>query len=362
MAPGSRTAIRAPTTPPWSSGSWRPGRSPWPRPTWTNSPWAPAANTAPAGPPGIPGTSSRVPGGSSSGSIVSVAAGYAPFALGTDTGGSVRLPASFCNVTALRPTYGVLSRFGVTAMASSLDQVGPVAASAQDLAAGLSRHGRARSPGLHQRGPARRASAWLDLQPGILKGLRIGLPKEYFGEGIDPGVRERPWNSHCSAWHPREQNWWRSPCPARRYAIDTYYLICTSEVSSNMSRFDGVRYGLRKRADSLHGMIAETRDQGFGPEVKRTDPAWSLLPFQGLLRRLLPEGPEGQDPDHPGFHGGLPQGGRAPDPRQPHRGFPDSEPRPTTPWPCTWPTSSRSRPPWQRCPACPSPPASRPLG
>lgn len=209
----------------------------------------------------------RVPGGSSSGSIVAVAAGYAPFALGTDTGGSVRLPASFCNVTALRPTYGVLSRFGVTAMASSLDQVGPVARSARDLAAGLSV--------LTGRDPLDSTSLDLpeahrlaNLMPGCLQGLRIGLPREYFGDGIDPGVRQVIGTAleHLASEGAELVD---VSLPHTRYAIETYYVICTSEVSSNMSRFDGVRYGLRKESDSLHGMISGTREEGFGAEVKR---------------------------------------------------------------------------------------------
>lgn len=209
----------------------------------------------------------RVPGGSSSGSIVAVAAGYAPFALGTDTGGSVRLPASFCNVTALRPTYGVLSRFGVTAMASSLDQVGPVARSARDLAAGLSV--------LTGRDPLDSTSLDLpeahrlaNLTPGRLKGLKIGLPKEYFGDGIDPGVRQVI-GTALKRLASEGAELVDVSLPHTRYAIETYYVICTSEVSSNMSRFDGVRYGLRKDSGSLHGMIAGTREQGFGAEVKR---------------------------------------------------------------------------------------------
>lgn len=209
----------------------------------------------------------RVPGGSSSGSIVAVAAGYVPFALGTDTGGSVRLPASFCNVTALRPTYGVLSRYGVTAMASSLDQVGPVARNAHDLAAGLSV--------LTGRDPLDSTSMDLpqtgrlgDLRPGQLKGLRVGLPMEYFGEGIDPQVR-RVLGTALERLASEGAELVDVSLPHTRYAIETYYVVCTSEVSSNMSRFDGVRYGLRKESDSLHGLISGTREQGFGHEVKR---------------------------------------------------------------------------------------------
>ena len=219
------------------------------------------------GPTRNPWDLTRVPGGSSSGSIVSVAAGYAPLALGSDTGGSVRLPASFCNVSALRPTYGVLSRFGVTAMASSLDQVGPVASSALDLALALSvmaGQDCRDATSVNLPGVERLAQ----LRPGTLKGLRVGLPKEYFGEGISPevrGVLETALNRMASEGAELVD----ISLPHTSYAIETYYLVCTSEVSSNMSRFDGVRYGQRIEGDSLHGMIAQTRDVGLGPEVKR---------------------------------------------------------------------------------------------
>ncbi len=219
------------------------------------------------GPTRNPWDTSRVPGGSSSGSIVSVSANYVPFALGTDTGGSVRLPASFCNVTALRPTYGVLSRYGITSMASSLDQVGPVASNARNLAAGLSViAGKDPLDSTSMDLPDR--ERLVDLKAGNLKGLRVGLPKEYFENGIDPGVRQVIGTAiHDLASEGAELV--DVSLPTTSYAIETYYLICTSEVSSNMSRFDGVRYGLRENGQSLHGMISETRDKGFGPEVKR---------------------------------------------------------------------------------------------
>jgi aspartyl-tRNA(Asn)/glutamyl-tRNA(Gln) amidotransferase subunit A len=221
------------------------------------------------GPTRNPWDPSRVPGGSSSGSVVSVAAGYAPLALGSDTGGSVRLPASFCNVTALRPTYGVLSRYGLTAMASSLDQVGPIAATAEDVAlvfgvmAGADPQD---STSVDLPDIERLAS----LQGADLNGVRIGLPKEYFDEGLEPAVR----NLLDAALHEFERQGARLvevSLPHTRYAIDTYYLLCTSEVSSNLSRFDGVRYGLRSPAPhpGVAEMIAGTRDQGLGPEVKR---------------------------------------------------------------------------------------------
>ena len=219
------------------------------------------------GPTRNPWDLERVPGGTSSGPVVAVAAGYVPFALGTDTGGSVRLPGSFCNITALRPTYGVLSRYGVTATASSLDQVGPVAGSAQDLAAGFSVMAGADpldSTSIALPGADRLAR----LRPAELRGLRIGLPREYFAEGIAPGVRAAL-ESALATLQTCGAELVEVGLPHTPYAIDTYYLINTSEVSSNLARYDGVRYGDRRPADSLRGMIADTRDRGFGPEAKR---------------------------------------------------------------------------------------------
>jgi aspartyl-tRNA(Asn)/glutamyl-tRNA(Gln) amidotransferase subunit A len=220
-----------------------------------------------AGPARNPWDPGRVPGGSSSGPVVAVAAGYAPFALGTDTGGSVRLPGSFCNITALRPTYGVLSRYGVTAMASSLDQVGPVAGSAEDLAAGFAAMAGvdpldATSIGL----PGRERLA--RLRPAALKGLRVGLPREYFADGIDPGVRATL-ETALAELAGQGAELVELSMPHTPYAIDTYYLIVTSEVSSNLARYDGVRYGARERAGHFQDLVADTRDHGFGPEVKR---------------------------------------------------------------------------------------------
>ncbi len=219
------------------------------------------------GPTRNPWDLDRVPGGSSSGAVVAVSAGYAPLALGTDTGGSVRLPAGFCGVSALRPTYGVLSRYGVTAMASSLDQVGPVAVSAKDLATGLALMA-GRDPLDSTSLELPRADQLAVLCAAPLKGLRIGLPKEYFGEGLSAGVRgvlETALGRLASEGAELVE----VSLPHTRFAIDTYYLINTSEVSSNLSRFDGVRYGARNTSEGLHSMISSTRDEGFGPEAKR---------------------------------------------------------------------------------------------
>jgi aspartyl-tRNA(Asn)/glutamyl-tRNA(Gln) amidotransferase subunit A len=214
-----------------------------------------------------PWDTTRVPGGSSSGSVVAVSAGYAPLALGSDTGGSVRLPASFCSATALRPTYGVLSRYGVTAMASSLDQVGPIAATAADIALSMSVMA-GRDPMDSTSVDLPEMNRLVPLRPRKLKGLRIGLPKEYFGDGLEAGVRAQL-DAAIQVFADQGAEIREVSLPHTRYAIDTYYLLCTSEVSSNLSRFDGVRFGNRVAADGLPEMIAETRDQGLGSEVKR---------------------------------------------------------------------------------------------
>ncbi len=219
------------------------------------------------GPTRNPWDLDRTPGGSSSGAIVAVAAGYAPLALGTDTGGSVRLPGSFCNVTALRPTYGVLSRFGVAAMTSSLDQVGPAARSAEEVALALGVMAGADprdATSLDLPGAARLHP----LRPADLKGLRIGLPRECFGDAIAPGVRAAL-DGALDLFRQEGAELVPLSLPHTPYAIEAYYVLCTSEVSSNLSRFDGVRYGLRAGAEDLHGMISGTRDAGFGSEVKR---------------------------------------------------------------------------------------------
>jgi aspartyl-tRNA(Asn)/glutamyl-tRNA(Gln) amidotransferase subunit A len=199
--------------------------------------------------------------------VVAVSAGYTPLALGSDTGGSVRLPASFCNVTALRPTYGVLSRYGLTAMASSLDQVGPIATSAADIALAFGAMA-GMDPMDSTSTDLPRADCLAPLRPRNLKGLRIGLPAEYFGDGLEPGARSLL-EKALEVFAGQGAEISEVSLPHTRYAIDTYYLLCTSEVSSNLSRFDGVRYGHRAEGGSLPEMIAETRNQGLGSEVKR---------------------------------------------------------------------------------------------
>jgi aspartyl-tRNA(Asn)/glutamyl-tRNA(Gln) amidotransferase subunit A len=210
----------------------------------------------------------RVPGGSSGGSAAAVAAGECLAALGTDTGGSIRLPASYCGVSGLKPTYGRVSRYGVIAYASSLDQVGPLAWSAADLAAVLgvvAGHDQRDSTSVPRPVPD-----YLAGLTGDVRGLRVGLPREYFADGIAPDV-ERATRSAIQAIADRGAQIVEVALPHTGYAIAAYYLVATAEASSNLARYDGVRYGLRRvdGGDSLVDMYRRTRDAGFGAEVKR---------------------------------------------------------------------------------------------
>lgn len=209
----------------------------------------------------------RVPGGSSGGSAVAVAAGECLASLGTDTGGSIRLPASFTGVCGLKPTYGRVSRFGVIAYASSLDQVGPFARSAEDLAMVLgviAGHDKRDSTSARLAVPDYRAG--LD---GDIRGLKLGLPRQFFPEGLSPDV-ERAVREAVEALRARGAEIVEVDLPHTEYAVAAYYLVATAEASSNLARYDGIRYGLRS-ADSaeLQSLYSETRDEGFGAEVKR---------------------------------------------------------------------------------------------
>ncbi len=209
----------------------------------------------------------RVPGGSSGGSAAAVAANMAVATLGSDTGGSIRQPASFCGVVGVLPTYGRVSRFGLIAFASSLDRVGPFAASVRDAAtmlgviAGHDANDATSSPL-----PVPDYAAESD-KP--VEGLRIGVPAEYFGEGLEPDVRAaiEKGIDHLKAAGCKVEP---VSLPTTRYAIPAYYLIATAEASANLARFDGVRYGYRSPASStLADMYSHSRDEGFGAEVKR---------------------------------------------------------------------------------------------
>ena len=221
------------------------------------------------GPTRNPHALDRVPGGSSGGSAAAVAAGMALATLGTDTGGSIRQPASFCGVVGLLPTYGRVSRYGLIAFASSLDRVGPFASSVRDAANMLEvMAGPDPKDATSSALPVPGYGALLEEQRGVA-GMRIGVPREYFGEGLDPEVRAKV-EAAIDSLRQAGATIHEISLPHTRYAVPAYYLIATAEASSNLARFDGVRYGYRApHAATLSSMYRETRDAGFGAEVKR---------------------------------------------------------------------------------------------
>jgi len=219
------------------------------------------------GPVRNPWDSERVPGGSSGGSAAAVAARLAPAATGTDTGGSIRQPAALCNLTGLKPTYGVVSRYGMIAFASSLDQGGPMAASAEDCALLLNT-----MAGFDERDSTSLDRPLEDYARDLeqpLAGLRIGLPKEFFGEGCDAGVMAAV-RAAIAEYEKLGAMTVEVSLPNSHLSVPAYYVIAPAEASSNLSRFDGVRYGFRAEDyANLDDMYMKSRAQGFGAEVKR---------------------------------------------------------------------------------------------
>lgn len=216
----------------------------------TRNPWDPAC----------------IPGGSSGGSAAAVAAAQAVATLGTDTGGSIRQPASHCGCVGLKPTYGRVSRYGVIAYASSLDQVGPLTRDVTDCAimlGAVAGHDSKDSTSVDTQVPDYRAS----LSLGV-KGLRIGLPQEYFIAGLDPDVQSAM-TAAIDTYRRLGAEFVDISLPHTDYAVATYYLIATAEASSNLARYDGVRFGCRAEAAGLLDMYTKSRSQGFGAEVKR---------------------------------------------------------------------------------------------
>jgi aspartyl-tRNA(Asn)/glutamyl-tRNA(Gln) amidotransferase subunit A len=209
----------------------------------------------------------RVPGGSSGGSAAAVCANQSLYALGTDTGGSIREPASFCGITGLKVTYGRVSRYGVVAYASSFDTIGPLAKTAQDAALVLQ--------AIAGNDPADLTTpnvAVPDYSAELnqnLKGLKIGIPKEYFVTGMDPEV-EKTIRQAISKFEELGAKVQEVSLPLTKYAIATYYILVKSEASANLARYDGVRYGLSAKADNLLDNYLQSRALGFGPEVKRS--------------------------------------------------------------------------------------------
>ncbi len=219
------------------------------------------------GPARNPWDRERVPGGSSGGSAVAVAAGLAPAALGTDTGGSIRQPAAFCGITGLKPTYGRVSRYGMIAYASSLDQGGPMARTAEDCALLLQT-----IAGFDERDSTsieREAPDYADALEQDIAGLRIGLPKQYFAEGLDDGVA-RAIEAAIDEYRRLGAEIVEIELPNSGIAIPAYYVVAMAECSSNLSRFDGVRFGHRcNDPKDLEDLYKRSRAEGFGDEVKR---------------------------------------------------------------------------------------------
>ena len=220
------------------------------------------------GPVKNPRDKTRIPGGSSGGSAAAVAAGMAPAALGSDTGGSIRQPASLCGVVGVKPTFGRVSRYGLVAYASSLDQIGPLTRDVRSSARLLEvLAGFDGKDSTSSAAPVGRYEAACE-QP--TRGLRVGLPREYFGEGLDPDVRG-VLDELIAAWKVAGAEFVPVRLPHTDYGIATYYVLATAEASTNLSRFDGVRFGLRveARGADLDALYAASRGAGFGPEVKR---------------------------------------------------------------------------------------------
>ena len=219
------------------------------------------------GPVRNPWDPTRVPGGSSGGSAVAVAAGMAMTALGSDTGGSVRQPASFSGVVGLKPTYGRVSRYGLIAFGSSLDQIGPFGSCVEDVARVLGV--------IAGRDPNDSTSSPVDVDDYVstinhdISGLRVGVPREYYGAGLDPEVKEKV-EAATAILEQLGAKIIEISLPHTEYAVPVYYLVATAEASSNLARYDGVRYGFRAEgATNLKEMYSQTRDQAFGAEVKR---------------------------------------------------------------------------------------------
>ncbi len=207
-----------------------------------------------------------VPGGSSGGSATAVSAGLCVAALGSDTGGSIRQPAAFCGITGIKPTYGTVSRFGLVAFGSSLDQIGPMANSAYDCGTILNVIA---GQDKNDRTTRKHNIDFLSLVGKDIKGMKIGIPKEFFGDGIDAQVKDAVMNV-AKFYEQMGAELVEVSMPTLKYAVSAYYLLACAEASSNLSRYDGVKYGYRTESpQSYDELIKKTRSEGFGSEVKR---------------------------------------------------------------------------------------------
>ena len=219
------------------------------------------------GPCKNPWDTDRAPGGSSGGAAAAVAVKEAFYTLGSDTGGSIRQPCSYCGVTGMKPTYGAVSRYGLIAYASSLDQIGPIGRDARDVAAALDIiSGRDERDGTSV--PSALTDCYTSLN-GEIKGLKIGIPAEYFGEGLEPDVKSRILEA-AETLKSLGAELVEFPMKLLEYAVPAYYIIASAEASSNLSRYDGIKYGYRAEGvEDLYDLYLKSRSEGFGTEVKR---------------------------------------------------------------------------------------------
>ena len=218
------------------------------------------------GPVRNPWALDRIPGGSSGGSAVAVAAGMAPLALGSETGGSIRQPAAMCGIVGLKPTYGRVSRYGLLAFGSSLDQIGPFGRRAKDCAIALGVI--AGADKADSTSATRAVDDYEAALTGEVRGLRVGVPSRMLASGVDPEIAQAL-SASLDVLRARGATVVDIELPHAKYAISVYYMVATAEASSNLARYDGVRYGLRSVEDDLGSMYARSREKGFGAEVKR---------------------------------------------------------------------------------------------
>jgi aspartyl-tRNA(Asn)/glutamyl-tRNA(Gln) amidotransferase subunit A len=224
-----------------------------------------STETSTYGPTLNPWDAERVAGGSSGGSAAAVAAGQVPVSLGSDTGGSVRCPAAFCGTVGLKPTYGAVSRYGLVSYANSLEQIGPLANRVEDVAALMDVIGTYDN---RDSTCVKHNAGYTDALQDDVEGLKIGVPAEYFGEGIDDNVQKLVWEA-IGKFEDMGAEYTKVSMPNTPYALAAYYIIAMSEASSNLARFDGTRYGNRSEGENWHMMASKTRQEKFGAEVKR---------------------------------------------------------------------------------------------
>ena len=226
-----------------------------------------------------------VPGGSSGGSAAAVSLGEVPFSLGSDTGGSIRQPASFCGVVGLKPTYGLVSRYGLVAFASSFDQIGPITRTVTDSAIVLNAiagYDSMDATSINQPVPNYEEALGKDI-----KGIKIGIPKEYFSDAIDINIKNKLMDA-IKVFENLGAIIEETSTPTSKYALPCYYIIASSECSTNLARYDGVKYGFSaKNAETIWDLIEETRMFGFGPEVKRRIMLARMLFLQDIMMHIM---------------------------------------------------------------------------